>query len=75
MAKVICSAIIERDPERQAIIAWVRCVANGGFSEIGNKVSMTYIEQPDDPDNSSRKWGIIHTFEQYPEHAIEYLNG
>lgn len=70
--KLVCSARIENEQERRAIMSWVRVVANGGFSELGDKVSLTYIGNNEDPENSSRWWGIIHVFEQYPEHTIEH---
>lgn len=70
MKKLVCSARIENESERKAVMAWVRQAANGGYSEVGETVTMTYISQ-DDQEESSRWWGIIHFFEYYPEHSIE----
>lgn len=70
MGKLVCSARIENENERKAVMAWVRQVANGGYSEIEDRVTMTYISV-NDQEESGRWWGIIHFFEHYPEHSIE----
>lgn len=71
MAKISCSAVVRNEAERKALMAWVRTVANGGFSELGTTINMIYVEDEEDIENSSRKWAIIHTFEQYDNHSIE----
>ncbi len=73
MKKVMCSAKIPNQQERKAIMSWVRSVANGGYSEVGDSVYMTYEQQTEDSDSSGRWWGIIHVFEQYPEHSVEVI--
>lgn len=70
MSRVECSAVIENDQERKAVMAWVRASNFQSYSEIGSTVSVTFVEDPNDPDNSSKKWGVIHFFEQYAEHSI-----
>lgn len=70
MNRIELSAVIENDQERKAVMAWVRASNFHSYSEVGNKVSVTYMEDPDDPESSSKKWGVIHFFEQYPEHSI-----
>lgn len=70
MAKIECWANIPDEQERKAVMAWVRASNFSGYSEIGEKVSVTYEDTPDDPDNDSKRWGVIHFFEQYPEHGI-----
>lgn len=69
-----CSAKIPSEPERKAVLAWVRGIANGGFSENGDTISLVYIPQAGDPESSSRWWAIIHYFKHYPEHTID-ING
>lgn len=73
MPKVVCSAKIESEPMRNAIMAWVEGIANGGYRVEGDTIHMTYHEILDDPDNHSRKWAIIHYFEMFPEHSIECI--
>lgn len=66
--KLQCSARIENEQERKAIMSWVRSVANAGYSEIEDKVSLTYTGDPTHDDG--HYWGIVHVFEQYAEHEI-----
>lgn len=68
--KLVCSARIPNAAERKAMMAWVACVGNGGYSENGDTINLTYIGDATDPDHSGRYWGIIHTIEQYAEHSI-----
>lgn len=70
MSKVECWAIIEDDQERKAVMAWVRASNFESYSEIGNKVTVTYVKDTEDPDSNSKLWGTIHFFEQYAEHGI-----
>lgn len=70
MAKLECSAIITKDEERKAVMAWVRASNFSSYAEIGNKVTVTYEYDPSDQEATSKKWGVIHFFEQYPEHTI-----
>lgn len=66
--KLNCSARISNEQERKAMMAWVATVANGGYSEIGEEIHLTYIGDPASDDG--RYWGIVHTMEQYDEHII-----
>lgn len=50
------------------MMAWVATVANGGYSEIGEEIHLTYIGDP--ASDNGRYWGIVHTIEQYDEHII-----
>lgn len=68
---LVCSAVIENDQERRAIMAWVRSSNPTSYSEIEKTVSMTFDGDPKDPDYSGKYWGIIHVFEQYPDHSIQ----
>lgn len=74
MAKVVCSACIRDDTERETMMKWIRTAANAGYSEIGDVVHLVYEENPNDQDNNSKKWGIIHTFENLPYHSIEQIS-
>lgn len=55
------------------MMSWVRSVANAGYSEIEDKVSLTYIGDPTHDDG--HYWGIVHVFEQYAEHEITSTEG
>lgn len=68
---LVCSAVIPHEGERKAIMAWARTVANEGCREDGETVHLNYRAQPDDPDDSGRWYGIMHTFEGYAEHSVE----
>lgn len=68
--RVSCSAKIPNEPERKAVLAWVRTVANGGYSEKGDTIHLTYTEDPQDPNSHGKYWGIINYFEQFSEHEI-----
>lgn len=70
MNRVECWADIPNEQERKAVMAWVRAGSFESFSEIGIRVSVVYQSNPKDPDDSSKRWGIIHFFEQYPVHSI-----
>lgn len=70
MTKLECSAVIENKQERRAIMAWIKSSKAESYSEVGNTVSITYKPAKDDPEASSTWWGMIHVFEQYPEHTI-----
>lgn len=70
MAKVECWAEIPNDVERQSVMSWVRSANFRSFSEIGDRVSVTYESSPTDSDSNSKYWGVIHFFEQYPNHSI-----
>lgn len=72
MKKLNCSMAIEEEPERKAMLAWVKTVANGGYSEIENMLSFTYLGDPAHDDG--KYWGIIHTVSHYKEHSIESKN-
>lgn len=65
------SAVISNDAERSAVMAWIRASKFHSYSEVGNTVHVSYLDDPSDPENSSRKWALIHYFEQYPEHEIK----
>lgn len=69
MRKLVCSAVIENDQERRAILAWAQTVANAGFSEIGNVITVNY-KTDDIVENCGTWWGIVAVFEQYPKHTI-----
>ena len=70
MSRVEMSARISNADERRAVMAWVRAASFNGYSEIGDTVSVTFVDDLKDPENNNRKWGAIHFFEQYPEHSI-----
>lgn len=70
MRKLECWAEIPEETERKVVMAWVRASDFVGYSEIGSRVSVSWEEKPNDLDSSSHYWGIIHFFEQYPEHYI-----
>lgn len=70
MSRVECWATIEDEQERKSVMAWVRAGNFESYAEVGTRVSVTYKSDPEDPDDSSRKWGVIHFFEHYPEHGI-----
>lgn len=69
MKRLNCSMRIENEQERKAMLAWVRTAANGGYSEIGETLHFTYEGDPSTDDG--KYWGIVHTVENYAEHAIE----
>lgn len=70
MNRLECWAEIPNDQERKSVMSWIRSNGFNSYSEIGERVSATYIcSQPDNQD-SSKIWGIIHFFEHYPEHGI-----
>lgn len=54
-------------------MSWAKSAANAGYSEIGDKVSLTYIGGP--THDGGRYWGIVHVFEQYAEHEITSTEG
>lgn len=68
--KVECWATIENDAERSAVMAWVRASNFHSYAEIEKRVYITYLDDPTDPENNARKWGLIHYIEQYKEHSI-----
>lgn len=70
MKQLECWTNIPNEEERRAVMAWVRSSDFESYSEIGDKVSVTWKEKPNNPETNSHYWGIIHFFEQYPEHAI-----
>lgn len=70
MAKVECWAVIENDEERKSVMDWVRSSNFDGYSELGDKVFVTYTVNSLDPESNSKKWGLINFFEKYPEHSI-----
>lgn len=70
MSRVECWAEIPNDQERKAVMAWVRSSNFVNYSEINSRVSVTYEDDPNDPDSSSKRWGVIHFFEHYSEHGI-----
>lgn len=70
MNRVECWADIPNEQERKAVMAWVRAGNFESYSEIGIRVFVTYEDNPNDPDSSSKRWGVIHFFEHYPEHGI-----
>lgn len=72
MKKLNCTMRVENDQERKAMMAWVRCVANCGYSEVGSTIYLTY--QGDPATDDGRYWGIVHTFETYPEHTINSVD-
>lgn len=67
---VVCSVRIPFEPERKAVMAWVRTVANRGYSEDGDVIHMSYAEEPDDRDSNSRYWAVVHYFQQYPDSEV-----
>lgn len=71
MAKIVCSACIRDEVERKTMMDWIRRTANGGYSELGDVVHLIYEEDDNDPENSNKKWDIIHTFEALPYHSIQ----
>lgn len=65
-----CSATIPTKGERMSLMCYVRTVANEGYSENGDVVTMTYRSNPDNPEDA-RMWDIIMSiFEAYPVHSI-----
>lgn len=70
MAKLECSAVVEDDEERNLLMKWVRDSKFQGYSDMNKTISVTYVEDPDDPDKSIKTWAIIRLFEQYPIHSI-----
>lgn len=72
--KLICSATVSDQSERQALLSWVRTVANGGYSEFGTTVTVVCnLEDTEEGDKAAR--GVIRVFENYPEHSIERREG
>lgn len=69
MKKLNCTMRVENDQERKAMMAWVAMVANGGYSELGDTIHLTYLGDP--TSDNGRYWGIVHTVEHYAEHTIE----
>lgn len=69
MRRLVCSAVIPNEPERKAILAYVKTVANGGFSEKGSVVAATF-ETESVLQDCGKWWGLIAVFEQYEEHSI-----
>lgn len=65
-----CWAEIPDNKERQSIMKWVRAEKFESFAEIGDEVHVVYKSNPNDPNDSGRRWAIIHSFEQYPKHGI-----
>lgn len=54
------------------MMAWVASAANGGYSEIGDTIYMTYIGDP--AADNGKYWGIVHTVESRKEHTIESVD-
>lgn len=69
--KISCSARVKNFAERQALLTWVRTIANGGYSEIGETIHLTYLS--DGIDNTCQ--AIFQHFEQYPEHEFRIWGG
>lgn len=69
MAKLICSAMISDENERDLICEWLRKTDGCTHTVIGQTVTATYPQL--NRDNSDVYWGIVHMFEQYEEHSIE----
>lgn len=63
--KLVVSTVIENETERKAFLSWVRAKATS-FSEIGERVNMTYEGTNEDTINR-----IIKVFEGYSEHSIQ----
>lgn len=70
ITKVECWARIPDEEERKAAMRWVRSADLCGYSEIGDKVSVTFVRRPDDPNGDERMWEVINFFGQYSEHGI-----
>lgn len=68
LRRVTCSAVIQDDNERKLVVDWVKSVANRGYSEDGDRVTLTYEELPGDHDSSY--WAIVHFFEGCESHEI-----
>lgn len=71
MARIlVCSATIPNRAERSAILAWVKTIANGGYSEKDDTIFMSYVEDPNDKDSNRKYWAVLHYFERLPDHKI-----
>lgn len=74
MKRAICSATLEQAPEREAMLAWVRTVANGGYSVIGDTIYMTYETSIISRPGMEKLERVIKIFEGYPEHSIKIVD-
>lgn len=53
--------------------SWACKVANKGYSCIEDVLTVDYQTSPEDSEANGILWGIIHTFEAYKNHSIEYI--
>lgn len=70
MNRLECWAEIHDEEERESIVSWVKSGGFKGYSVNGPRVSVCYEGDPNDPEENSKRWGLIHLFEGYPEHGI-----
>lgn len=72
MKHLFCSAVIDDEGERRAILDWVSKVAYE-CHEVGTTIDLSYRELPSD--QNPKLWALIHWFEKYPEHTIVLTEG
>lgn len=68
--KMVCTALIPTSDERGLVCDWLREIPCCTYNVIGTTVVATYQEDVT-PNQSDYFWGLIHMFEQYPEHSID----
>lgn len=74
MAKVVASAHIPNEDERSLICEWLQQTDGCTYNVIGTTVVASYAKD-DTPNNSDIYWGLVHMFEQYPDHSIDHHAG
>lgn len=70
MSKFTCSARIDNASERRALLAWVKTIANEGYSEKDNIVSMTYHDNLPIFAKDNKRYSILCVFSQFTPHSI-----